>query len=214
MSELTLYDYWFSGNGWKVRTLLRHLHQPFVIQWVDILRGEQDTPWFRAKNPVGQIPVLEDPSGRTWTESNAILETLSESTPLLPNGHLRHQVRAWLNFEQTWVDGVISRARFRRVFPSVIPTSEAFFDVWDAEGRRALQTLDAHLASRSYMVADCFTVADIGLYAYVHVAHEGGFRLTDYPAVASWLARVARHEGVLPIGTNPEAARAAASGPP
>ena len=123
-------------------------------------------------------------------------------------------MRAWLNFEQTWIDGVVSRARFRRVFPSVIPTSAAFFDVWDAEGRRALQTLDTHLASRPYMVADRFTIADIGLYAYVHVAHEGGFHLADYPAVATWLARVAKHEGVLPIGTNPEAAPDNASAPP
>ena len=205
VAELTLYDYWFSGNGWKVRTLFRHLGRPFVIRWVDILRGEQHEPWFRAKNPVRQIPVVEDRSGRLWTESNAILETLSEGTALLPEGHPRHRVRAWLNFEQTWVDGVISRARFRRVFPAVVPTSESSFAEWDGEGRRALQTLEEHLRCSEYMVSDQFTVADIGLYACVHVAHEGGFRLEDYPSVTRWLERVASERGVLPMGTNPEA---------
>ncbi|MFZ5890571.1 MAG: glutathione S-transferase family protein [Myxococcota bacterium] len=204
MFEFTLYDYWFSGNGWKVRTLLRQLERRFRIQWVDILRGEQDQPWFRAKNPVGQIPVVEDRNGRVWTESSAILETFAEGTPLLPEGHLRHQIRAWLNFEQTWVDGVISRARFRRVFPSIIPTTQPFFDAWSAEGSRALRTLDVHLKNRSYMVGERFTVADIGLYAYIHVAEEGGFQLAEYPAVVAWLERVAAAPGVLPIGTNPE----------
>jgi len=205
VSGLTLYDYWFSGNGWKVRTLLRRLGLPFTIQWVDILRGEQHEPWFRAKNPVGQIPVIEDPSGRIWTESNAILETWSEGTPLLPSGHQRHQVRAWLNFEQTWIDGVISRARFRRLFPTVIPTSEAFFTAWRAEGERALRTLDEHLESVEYMVAGRFTVADIGLYAYVHVAQDADFQLTEYPALTAWIRRVAREDGVLPVADNPEA---------
>jgi glutathione S-transferase len=205
VAELTLYDYWYSGNGWKVRTLFRHLGRSFNIRWVDILRGEQHEPWFRAKNPVGQIPAVEDAEGRVWTESNAILETFAEGNALLPEGHPRHQVRAWLNFEQTWVDGVISRARFRRAFPAVVPTPDSFFATWHAEGERALQTLDAHLKSARYLVADRFTIADIGLYAYVHVAEDAGFRLADYPALSEWIERVAREPGVLPIGTNPEA---------
>jgi glutathione S-transferase len=204
----TLYDYDFSGNGWKVRTLLRHLARPFNIRWLDILRGEQHEPWFVAKNPVAQIPVLEDEHGRVWTESNAILETLAEGSALLPEGHQRHQIRAWLNFEQTWVDGVISRARFRRTFPDVIATPREFFEVWAAEGARALRTLDTHLTSRRYLVADRFTIADIGLYAYTHVAAEAGFRLSEYPALQAWLAHVAEQPGVLPLDENPEAQRA------
>ena len=132
------------------------------------------------------------------------METFAEGTPLLPDGHQRHQVRAWLNFEQTWVDGVISRARFRRVYPHVVPTPENFLAVWDAEGRRALGTLDEHLSSHEYMVAERFTIADIGLYAYVHLATEGGFRLGDYPAVSRWLGRVAQERGVLPFGEDGE----------
>lgn len=205
VADLTLYDYWFSGNGWKVRTLFRHLGRAFTIQWVDILGGEQHEPWFRAKNPVGQIPVLEDASGRVWTESNAILETLSEGTALLPGGHERHQVRAWLNFEQTWIDGVISRARFRRMFPAVIPTPESLFTAWQAEGERALETLNTHLGSTPYMVSARFSIADIGLYAYVHVAEEAGFRLAKYAALRAWVERVADQRGILPIGMNPEA---------
>jgi len=203
--ELTLYDYWFSGNGWRVRTLFRHLERSFTIRWVDLIRGEQHEAWFRAKNPVGQVPVVEDNSGQIWTESNAILETFAQGTHLLPDGHHRHQVRAWLNFEQTWIDGVISRARFRKLFPDAVPTPPIFFETWHAEGTRALQTLEAHLASREYLVAERFTIADIALFAYVHVADEGGFRLADYPAVTRWLQRVASQPGVLPVATNPEA---------
>lgn len=201
----TLYDYAFSGNGWKVRTLLRHLGRPFTIRWVDILSGEQHQPWFVAKNPVAQVPVLEDEQGVVWTESNAILETHAEGTALLPEGHTRHQIRAWLNFEQTWIDGVISRARFRRAFPEVIATPPEFFDVWAAEGARALRTLDSHLSSRQFMVIDRFTVADICIFSYTHLAEEAGFRLQDYPALNAWIQRVAREPGVLPQDINPEA---------
>lgn len=202
---LTLYDYQFSGNGWKVRTLLRNLGRPFTIQWVDILRGEQHEPWFVRKNPVAQVPVLEDGQGTVWTESNAILETFAQGSALLPEGHARHQVRAWLNFEQTWVDGVISRARFRLAFPDVITTPAEFFAVWAGEGERALRTLEVHLSSRPYLVADRFTVADIGLFAYSHVADEAGFRFDDYPALQQWLKRVSGQPGILPIDSNPEA---------
>lgn len=202
---LTLYDYWFSGNGWRVRTLFRHLRRPFAIQWVDIIRGEQNQSWFRKKNPVGQVPIVEDEFGLIWTESNAILETFAEGTPLLPEGHARHQVRAWLNFEQTWVDGIISRARFRRTFPDVVPTPPILFETWHAEGERALSTLETQLDSREFMVSERFTIADIALYAYVHVAEEGGFELAHYPAILRWLERVALEPGVLPFGTNPEA---------
>lgn len=205
MQQFTLYDYAFSGNGWKVRSVLRWLGYPFTIRWVDILGGEQHEAWFREKNPVGQIPVLEDESGRVWTESNAILESIAEGTPLLPDGHDRHQARAWLCFEQTWVDGVISRARFRRMFPELIQTPPQFFAVWRAEGERALETLDRHLAHRDFMVAARLTIADIGLYAYVHVADEAGFALGDYPSVQAWLERVAREPGIRPLSDNPEA---------
>lgn len=202
---LTLYDYDFSGNGWKVRTLLRHLGRPFRIQWVDLLKGETKSEWFLAKNPVGQIPVLEDESGLVYAESSAILETFGEGTSLLPEGYERHQVRAWLNFEQTWVDGVISRSRFRRTFPNVIPTPAVLFDVWASEGARALKALERHLSSQTYLVAERFSIADIGLYAYVHVANEAGFELQSYPAVSAWLERVKAQPGVLPIDENPEA---------
>lgn len=205
MGPLRLYDYESSGNGWKVRTVLRALGHPFTIQWVDILKGEQQEAWFREKNPVGQIPVLEDESGRLWTESNAILETLAEGTALLPEGHARHQVRAWLCFEQTWVDGVISRARFRRMLPNLIETPPEFFAAWRAEGDRALTTLDAHLARRCFLVGERFSVADIGVYAYVHLAGEAEFDLAHYPSIRAWLARVARQKGVQPLGVNPEA---------
>ncbi len=204
LTGLVLYDYEFSGNGWKVRTLLRHLGRPFRIRWVDILAGEQNQPWFRALNPIGQIPVLKSSDGLAWTESTAILQTFAEGTSLLPAGHAGHQVRAWMCFEQTWVDGVISRARFRRAFPHVVPTSEDFFAVWEADGRRALTTLEQHLRARRFLVDERFTIADIALFSYVHLSDEAGLALSDYPAIRRWIHSVASERGVRALSDNPE----------
>jgi glutathione S-transferase len=93
-------------------------------------------------------------------------------------------------FEQTNVDGVISRARFRRAFPDVIPTRAEEFDAWWRDGRRALRVLDTHLASRAFLVGDTFTIADIANYAYVHRAEEGGFDLAPYAALHAWFKRI------------------------
>src|SRR5437870_5459220 len=120
---LTLYDFLFSGNGYRVRLTLRELGIPFRHREVDILKGETREPWFLEKNPAGQIPVLELSDGTCLAESSAILFFLAEGTHLLPTDKLqRTRVLQWLAFEPTNVDGVISRARFRRTFPDVVPT--------------------------------------------------------------------------------------------
>jgi glutathione S-transferase len=108
---ITLYDFLVSGNGYKVRLTLRELGIPFVYRQVDILGGETREPWFVSKNPAGQIPLLELEDGTSLSESTAILFHLAEGTALLPNELLaRTRVLQWMCFEQTNVDGVISRA--------------------------------------------------------------------------------------------------------
>ncbi len=130
---MRLYDFLPSGNGYKVRLTLRWLGMPFEYHEVDILKGESRTPSFLAKNPFGQIPVLELDDGTCLRESTAILLHLAEGTPLLPTNRLmRTRVLEWMCFEQTHVDGVISRARFRRLYPDAIPTREEEFVAWHA----------------------------------------------------------------------------------
>ena len=201
---MRLYDFLPSGNGYKIRLALAWLEVPFDYQEVDIIGGETRTPAFRCKTPFGQIPVLELDDGTCLRESTAILLYLAEKTSLLPDERLlRARVLEWMCFEQTHVDGVISRARFRRLYPDVIPTRNDEFVAWHAEGHRALHVLNAHLSSHSFLVAERFTVADIALYAYTHCAEEGGFELAAYDALEPWFRRVRAQPGHHPLNCVP-----------
>jgi glutathione S-transferase len=199
-----LHDFLPSGNGYKVRLALRWLGIPFEYHEVDILKGESRTPAFLAKSPVGQIPVLELDDGTCLRESSAILVYLAEGTPLLPSDKLlRCRVLEWMGFEQSHVDGVISRARFRRLYPDVVPTRPEEFDAWHAEGREALRVLDEHLRTRTFLVNETFTIADIALFAYTHCAAEGGFDIASHDALRAWFSRVREQRGYLPIDRVP-----------
>jgi len=199
-----LYDYLYSGNSYKVRLLLSQLNIAYEYRAVDIIAGETRQPWFLEKNPAGEIPALELPDGTCLRESSAILMYLSEGTPFLPAQKLnRTRVFEWLCFEQTNVDGVISRARFRRAFPQAIPTREEEFGPWLRQGARALALMDVHMSSRTFFVDERYTIADIGLYAYTHCAAEGGFDMSGYPNLHKWFARVAATPGFLPIDQVP-----------
>lgn len=206
---LRLYDYLFSGNGYRVRLALHELGVPFEHRLVDILRGETREPWYLAKNPAGQIPVLELDDGTCLSESTAILWFLAEGTHLLPAEKLlRTRVLQWMCFEQTNVDGVISRARFRRTFPSAVPTRPEELDAWHREGTRTLSVLDAHLRTRSFMVGDTLSIADLALYSYTHCAEEGGFELSSLASLRRWFDRIeARPRHVAIDAVAPPAAR-------
>lgn len=200
----TLYDFLFSGNGYRVRLALLELGIPFQYRAVDLLKGETREPWFLAKNPAGQIPVLELADGTCIAESTAILWHLAEGTHLLPTDPLsRTRVLQWLCFEQTNVDGVISRARFRRRFPGVVPTRPEEFDVWHREGTRTLGVLDEHLRSRRFIVGDQLSIADLALYSYTHRAEEGGFELAPFTALRRWFERIEARERHLGIDVVP-----------
>jgi glutathione S-transferase len=201
---LTLYDFLFSGNGYKVRLVLRELGLPFHYVEVDILAGESRQPWFLAKSPVGQIPLLELADGTCLSESTAITFFLTEGSSLLPQHRLsRARVLQWMAFEQTHVDGVISRARFRRKYPDVVPTRPEEFEAWWREGKRALDVLEGRLREHPWLVDDRFTLADLALYAYVHRAEEGGFDLGPYAALRAWFSRIEERPAYLPIDQVP-----------
>lgn len=188
---LRLYDFLPSGNGYKVRLLLSQLSIPYERIELNILKGETRTPEFLRKNPNGRIPVLETQSGQFLAESNAILFYLSEGTQFLPNDlFLRTQVLQWLFFEQYSHEPNIATSRF---WVSILGKSAEYQDALEQKrelGYAALRVMEQHLTSHTFFVDERYTIADIALFAYTHVAHEGGFDLTQFPAINNWLERV------------------------
>lgn len=197
---LRLYDYLPSGNGYKVRLLLRLLGQPFELVEKDIVKGETRTPEYLVKNPNGRIPLLELEDGSFLPESNAILFYLANGTPFLPEGRLdRARVLQWMFFEQYSHEPNIAVVRFWMQHTGMTPEREAMLPAKRAGGHAALGVMESRLSGSEWFVGEDITIADIALYAYTHVAHEGGFELGDYPAVRAWLGRVAAQPGYIPI---------------
>jgi len=196
---LRLYDYLESGNGYKVRLLLHQLGLPFERVELDILRGETRTPSFLAKNPNGRIPTLELEDGTHLPESNAILWYLAEGTPFLPQERLaRAQVLSWMFFEQYSHEPNIATLRFW-THAGFLDQRAALVPGKREAGVAALGVMEQQLATHSFFAAERYTIADVALYAYTHVAEEGGFALAPYPAIRGWLARVASQPGHIPI---------------
>jgi glutathione S-transferase len=196
---LWLYDYLPSGNGYKVRLLLHQLGIPFERVELDIVRGETRTPEFLARNPNGRIPTLELEDGTPLAESNAILWYLADGSPFLPADRLaRARVLQWMCFEQYSHEPNIATVRFW-LHTELTDERRALLPAKRALGHAALGVMDGHLRDRSFFVDDRYTIADIALYAYTHVAHEGGFELAPYAAVVAWLDRVRAQPGHVPI---------------
>jgi glutathione S-transferase len=196
---LRLYDYLESGNGYKVRLLLTQLGVAFERVELDILQGATRTREFLRRNPNGRIPCLELEDGTHLWESNAIQFYLAEGTPFLPSGRLeRAQVLQWLFFEQYSHEPYIAVVRFWH-HAGMVEANRDQLEAKVARGYAALGVMETHLHERSFFVAERYSIADIALYAYTHVAHEGGFDLSRYPAVGAWLARVRAQPGHVPI---------------
>jgi glutathione S-transferase len=196
---LRLYDSLESGNGYKVRLLLHQLAVPFERVELDIVKGETRTPTFLARNPNGRIPTLELPDGTHLAESNAILWYLAEGSPLLPATRLdRARALQWMFFEQYSHEPNIATLRFW-THHGWLGERAALVPGKREAGVAALAVMEAHLEKHPFFVADRYTIADVALYAYTHVADEGGFSLAPYAAIRAWLARVAGQPGHVPI---------------
>jgi glutathione S-transferase len=196
---LKLYDYLESGNCYKVRLLLSQLGQPFERVEVDILHGATRTPAFRELNPNQRVPVLEWPDGRRLAESNAILFHLAEGTPFLPGDRWeRAQTLQWMFFEQYSHEPYIAVVRFWH-HAGLLDRRRDELPERVERGYQALGVMETQLADRRFFVGERYGVADIALYAYTHVADEGGFDLAGFPAVRAWLARVRAQPGHVRI---------------
>jgi glutathione S-transferase len=189
---IRLYDYLPSGNGYKVRLLLTQLGIQFGRFELDIIKGQTRSPEFLSKFPNGRIPAVELDDGRLLFESNAIILYFAEGTSFLPADRFqRAQVFQWLFFEQYSHEPYIASVRFLVMYPQVPDPRRAILEsLMRPRGYDALAVMEAHLKSREWFVGERYSVADIALYAYTHVADEGGFDLAGYPAVRAWLERV------------------------
>jgi glutathione S-transferase len=188
-----LYDYAASANCYKVRLLLAQLGLEYERVPVDIFAGDTLVDDYARINPARTTPVLEDPPGTFLPESNAILLRLARGTDFLPDDP---QVYRWLFYEQADVVPTMGGLRFRLITGRLSRADE------DAARRRegsreVLGLLDAHLATREFFVSGSYSVADIGLYGYVHVAAEAGLDLAPYTALRAWLARVQGQPGYM-----------------
>lgn len=197
---IRLHQFQPSGNCYKVRLLLRQLGVPFELVDLDLRAGAARTPEFRAFAPLGRVPVVELAPGVVLAESNAILWHFGEGSRLVPEDRLeRAQVLQWMFWEQYSHEPYVAVVRAWTAFFGVPPGKEAELADRRARGEDALATMDRHLQGHLFFVGGRYSIADIALYAYTHVAGEGGFDLARYPAVGAWLDRVRAEPGHVPI---------------
>ena len=195
---MRLYNVAYSGNSYKVRLLLAQLGIPCEIIEIDILKGESRTPEFLKINPNGRTPVLDD-NGFVLAESNAILAYLARGTKFLPEDRqLWAHVFQWLFFEQYSHEPYIASSRFWLQHKPDTPERSAVLAARRDGGWAALKIMEEHLAKTAFFVGD-YTIADIALFAYTHVSHEGGFPLGDFPKIRDWIGRVKAQPGFIPM---------------
>ena len=195
---MKLYNVAYSGNSYKVRLLLAQLDISYDIVEVDILRGKSRTPEFLKLNPNGRTPVLDD-SGFVIAESNAILAYLARGTRFLPEDRQNWaRVFQWLFFEQYSHEPFIATSRFWLQHKPESPERSALVASKRDGGWAALKVMEEHLSRSDFFVGD-YSIADIALFAYTHVSHEGGFALDGFPQVREWIERVRAQPGFTPM---------------
>jgi glutathione S-transferase len=195
-----LYDSPVSGNCYKVRLLLAHLAVPYERHTVDVVDRSNRSELLGALNPVHRVPTLVLDDGRPLAESDAILWYFGEGTRFVPDDRYEQaQVLQWMFFEQYEHEPAIAVLRFGLAYSGRPELFEPRREERTKAGYRALGAMEGHLAGRRWFVGESMTIADIALYAYTHVAHEGGFELDRFGAITAWLARVAEQPGHVAI---------------
>jgi glutathione S-transferase len=196
---MLLYNSQVSGNCYKVRLLLAHLGIDYEREELSVVDRSNRKEVIGELNPALRVPTLVFDDGRVLAESNAIIYYLATGTPYLPEDAFeRAKVLQWLFFEQYDHEPAIANVRFWVEFSASPPPAEEI-EARRALGYRALDAMEHVLSKQQFFVAERYTIADIALYAYTHVAGEGGFELEPYPAIRAWLARVAAQPGHVPI---------------
>lgn len=180
-----------SGNCYKIKLLCSLLQIEHQWLHLDILAGDTQQDTFLTKSPNGKIPLLELPDGRCLSESNAIVNFLAAGSPLLPcDTYDLAKVQQWQFFEQYSHEPYIAVARFIAKYLGLPDDRQAEYDAKQQGGNKALAVMEQQLSQTPYLAGELLTTADVTLYAYTHVAQEGGFDLTHYPAINAWLTRI------------------------
>jgi glutathione S-transferase len=195
-----------SGNCYKVRLAAHQTGVPLTLKDYGLHDGSTRTPKFLRFNPNGRVPLLEYEDGRLLPESGAILFHLGEGTKLQPqNAWDRTQMLQWMFFEQYSHEPYVSVARFWLTFakPEELEKKKHLIPEWHAKGNAALGVMETHLKTHDWFAGGAYSIADIALYAYTHKAADGGFNLADYPAVSSWISRVAAQPGHIRLEDRP-----------
>ena len=202
----TLYSMQRSGNSYKVRLALAKLGIPYKLVEIDVLQGQSRTPEFLAKNPSGQVPLLEVAPNRHLAESNAILWYVAGGTTLAPEDRIeRAEALQWMFFEQHSLEPNIGAAYFwLALIKGGRDLQSHALEDWMENGYRALGVMEMHLGKYHYFAANRFTIADIALYAFTNLANQCDFELARYPAIRAWLARVEAEPGYVPMHWQPQ----------
>jgi glutathione S-transferase len=203
----TLYSMRRSGNCYKVRLALAQLGVAHELIEIDILQGETRTPEFLARNPSGHVPLLEVAPGRFIAESNAILWYVAGHTPLVPDDRAdRAEMLQWMFFEQHSLEPNLGAAYFwLGLVKGGRELQRHAFEDWMEEGYRSLRVMENHLERNDYFAAGRYTIADIALYAYTHLAHLADYDLSPFPAIQRWLDRVASEPRHIAMDWQPSA---------
>lgn len=191
-----------SGNSYKLLLVTSFLEIPYEWQDIDIKKGETKTDSFLKMNPNGKIPILILDDGRILSESNAILNFLAEGSDLIPKDHFeKAKVLQWQFFEQYSHEPYIAVARFIRHYLGIPEERRAEYESKQEGGYKALRVMETQLTKNKFLVGDSLTTADISLFAYTHVAHEGGFDLSSYPKVLEWIKRIESLDRFKPMNS-------------
>ena len=197
---MLLYNSQISGNCYKVRLLLAHLGVPYERRAVDVVDRKDPREFLASLNPTRRAPTLVLDDGRPLAESNAILWYFGEGTRFVPEDRYeRAQTLQWMFFEQYEHEPALAVARFLKTYSGRPEVYETRKDELTKRGYRALDAMEGHLAAREWLAGEDMTLADIALFAYTHVADEGGYSLAGYPAVRAWLERVGSDPGHVPM---------------
>lgn len=198
--KIELYGDSISGNCYKLQLLCAELGIDYVWYEMDILAGDAIAPTFLRLNPNGKVPLMVLPDGRCLPESNAILSYLADGSDLAGNDrYTRAEVLQWLFFEQYSHEPYIATSRFIVKYLGSPDDRMADLAAKQPAGYKALAVMEQHLESQNYFACNQFTIADIALFAYTHVANEGGFDLTEFVAIGSWLERIQARPRFVPM---------------
>jgi glutathione S-transferase len=197
-----LHQMQISGNCYKIRLAARQLGVALTLQEYPLASGLTRKPEFLAKNPIGRVPMLELDDGRCLAESGAILFHLAEGTHLVPTDAWdRAKMLEWMFFEQYEHEPYVAVARRWLGFEpkEALQAKRHLVPEWHTKGNAALRIMDAHLAKADWLAGGRYSIADIALYAYTHVAGDGGFDLARYPGIGGWLKRVAAQPNYITL---------------